>query len=111
MKRLTVLLIAAVLVLGISACGRSEQKEDTANEQNTEGEAENVTVSASPKENEVSMMEIPKSFVLIEGGTFFWTRHSGIRMNRQGHHSGGTTLDEDISQWLDATGIRPDKIC
>ena len=70
MKRLTVLLIAAVLVLGMSACGRSEQKEDTANVQNTEGEAENVTVSASPEENEVSMMEIPKSFVLIEGGTF-----------------------------------------
>lgn len=70
MKRLTVLLIAAVLVLGMSSCGRSEQKEDTANVQNTEGEAENVTVSASPEENEVSMMEIPKSFVLIEGGTF-----------------------------------------
>lgn len=70
MKHLTVLLIAAVLVLGMSACGRSEQKEDTANVQNTEGEAENVTVSASPEENEVSMMEIPKSFVLIEGGTF-----------------------------------------
>lgn len=70
MKRWTVLLIAAVLVLGMSACGRSEQKEDTANVQNTEGEAENVTVSASPEENEVSMMEIPKSFVLIEGGTF-----------------------------------------
>lgn len=52
------------------ACGRSEQKEDTANVQNTEGEAENVTVFASPEENEVSMMEIPKSFVLIEGGTF-----------------------------------------
>lgn len=50
MKRLTVLLIAAVLVLGMSACGRSEQKEDTANVQNTEGEAENVTVSASPEE-------------------------------------------------------------
>lgn len=70
MKHLTVLLIVAVLVLGMSACGRSEQKEDTANVQNTEGEAENVTVSASPEENEVSMMEIPKSFVLIEGGTF-----------------------------------------
>lgn len=70
MKRLTVLLTAAVLVLGMSACGRSEQKEDTANVQNTEGETENVTVSASPEENEVSMMEIPKSFVLIEGGTF-----------------------------------------
>ena len=70
MKHLTVLLIVAVLVLGMSACGRSEQKEDTANMQNTEDEAENVTVSASPEENEVSMMEIPKSFVLIEGGTF-----------------------------------------
>ena len=64
MKHLTVLLIVAVLVLGMSACGRSEQKEDTANVQNTEGEAENVTVSASPEENEVSMMEISKSFVL-----------------------------------------------
>lgn len=70
MKRLTVLLTAAVLVLGMSACGRSEQKEDTANVQNIEDEAENVTVSTSPEESEVSMMEIPKSFVLIEGGTF-----------------------------------------
>ena len=35
MKRWTVLLTAAVLVLGISACGRSGPKEDTANVQNT----------------------------------------------------------------------------
>ena len=32
--------------------------------------AESVTVSTSSEENEVSMMEIPESFVLIEGGTF-----------------------------------------
>ena len=32
--------------------------------------AESVTVSTSSEENEVSMMEIPESFVLIEGGAF-----------------------------------------
>lgn len=70
MKRWTAFLMAAVLVFGISACGRSEEKENTVNVQDTNSEAESVTVSVSPEENEVSMMEIPKSFVLVEGGTF-----------------------------------------
>ena len=79
MKRLTVFFMAAVLVLGISACGRSEEKENTVNVQDTDSKeetmtvsssAESVTVSTSSEENEVSMMEIPESFVLIEGGTF-----------------------------------------
>ena len=70
MKRLTALFMAAVLVLGISACGRSEEKENIVNVQDTDSEVESVIISTSPEENEVSMMEIPENFVLIEGGTF-----------------------------------------
>lgn len=46
MKRLTVFFMAAVLVLGISACGRSEEKENTVNVQDTDSKEETMTVSS-----------------------------------------------------------------
>lgn len=76
-------MVACLLTFALAACGNTgnDMEESAVPEPSTtvalvvetESEPESeesVTVSVSPEENEVSMMEIPESFVLIEGGTF-----------------------------------------
>ncbi len=100
MKRLTVFLMAAVLVLGMSACGQSRQNDDAANVKNDNGETERMTVSASSEENEVSAVNIPESFVLIEGGSFQMgsPETEGWRSNDESQHK-VTVSDFYMSQY------------